>query len=236
MSDLSSLKFFTTRTHSCSYLDEQNATTLFLDPDTLPDQSLHSTLSHYGFRRSGHYLYRPHCEHCHACLSARVNVRQFQLNRRARRIIKRNRSVTVGWESPSSNREFYQLYARYIESRHRDGDMYPPNPEQFANFLMSEWSNTKFLCFRQQQKLLAVAVTDQLNDGFSAVYCFFDPDYHRQSLGTYAILQQIEICRQLQLPWLYLGYLIRDCQKMTYKTAFQPLEIYNGRTWIKDTP
>jgi arginyl-tRNA--protein-N-Asp/Glu arginylyltransferase len=132
----------------------------------------------------------------------------------------------------SFREEHYALYERYINARHADGDMYPPSVEQYASFLTSDWSKTSFIEFRLHEKLLAVAVCDELEGGLSAVYTFYDPDYEKRSLGTYAVLWQIEESRRRQLPSLYLGYWIRDCQKMSYKIAFRPIELLINGEWL----
>ena len=232
MSDLATLRFFSTPAHACSYLEDHQATTLFVDPHARITPALYSDLTRMGFRRSGDYLYRPHCGPCQACIPARVRVTDFTPNRSQRRIIKRNQDLRVEVVEPRFTNELYQLYSRYIERRHGDGDMFPPSQEQFASFLMSSWSETRFCCFRDQDdQLLAVAVMDQLADGLSAVYTFYEPNLPELSLGTYAILWQIAHCRDKGLPHLYLGYWIRRCRKMRYKEAFQPLELLRQDVW-----
>lgn len=231
MTDLSTLRFFRTPAHSCSYLEDRQASTLFVDPQAKLSPELYSELSLLGFRRSGDYLYRPHCEGCNACIPARVRVADFHPRRRHRRIEKTNRDLTVHREPARYTREFYNLYAAYIDQRHGDGDMYPPSEEQFTNFLTCDWADTHFYCFRRQGDLLAVAVTDQLADGLSAVYTFFDPTLAERSLGVMALLWQIRQCHHLELPYLYLGYWIDQCQKMAYKSQYQPLEILRSGAW-----
>lgn len=231
MTDLSTLRFFRTPAHSCSYLEDRQAATLFVDPQAQLSAELYSELSLLGFRRSGDYLYRPHCDECNACIPARVRVDDFHPRRRHRRILKANENVRVYREPARFTRELYSLYASYINHRHGDGDMYPPSEEQFTNFLTCEWADTHFYCFRQGGKLLAVAVTDQLEDGLSAVYTFFDPQLRERSLGVFALLWQIQQCQRLQLPFLYLGYWIHQCQKMNYKSEYQPLEILRSGAW-----
>jgi len=129
------------------------------------------------------------------------------------------------------DREIYSLYARYIDSRHGDGDMYPPSEEQFTGFLISHWSDTRFFCFRDSERLLAVAVVDRLQDGLSAVYTFYDPDEPGRGLGNLAVLWQLERCRREGLPYLYLGYWVQDCRKMAYKGDFRPLEQLRDNAW-----
>ena len=109
--------------------------------------------------------------------------------------------------------------------------MYPPNADQFRSFLLSHWSETTFLCAYLDAELISVAVTDTQIHGLSAIYTFFDPDYPSRSLGVYSILQQIEYCKQLGLPHLYLGYWVRDAQKMSYKTDYRPVELFSNGRW-----
>ncbi|VFT15858.1 arginyl-tRNA-protein transferase [Pseudomonas aeruginosa] len=128
MTELARLKFYATQPHPCSYLPEEQATTLFLDPSQPMDTQLYASLSEVGFRRSGDHLYRPHCQHCTACIAARIPVADFSPNRQQRRILKRNAELQVIRKRPSFNEEYYDLYRRYIEQRHADGDMYPAQP------------------------------------------------------------------------------------------------------------
>lgn len=236
MSNLSTLRFFTTPAHNCSYLEDRQATTLFVDPQARITPELYSELSLMGFRRSGDFLYRPHCAGCNACIPARIPVNRFQARRRHRRTWKANADIQARREPARFDPEYYQLYARYIERRHVDGDMYPPSEEQFQSFLMSSWSDTRFYGFRRGDELLGVAVTDRLEDGLSAVYTFFHPDFTERSLGNLAILWQIEECRRLGLPYLYLGYWVRECEKMAYKSDFHPLEILIDGVWREKIP
>lgn len=231
MTDLSTLRFFSTPAHACSYLEDRQATTLFVDPNANITPELYRELSGLGFRRSGDYLYRPHCKGCQACIPVRIPVADFSARRRHKRILKRNAAMQVEVIPARFSQELYRLYARYIESRHGDGDMFPPSEEQFASFLMSDWSDTRFCCFRRHGQLVAVAVIDRLRDGLSAVYTFFEPNMPELSLGTYAILWQIDYCLEQGLPQLYLGYWIRDCQKMRYKDQFAPLEYFADGHW-----
>ena len=129
--------------------------------------------------------------------------------------------------------EAYNLYHRYICERHADGDMYPPDRGQYEAFLNSVWECTRYFRFYDKDKLVAVAVVDVLEDGLSAIYTFFDPDAEQRSLGAYAILWQIEKTREMGLDYLYLGYWIRDCRKMSYKTDYRPLQLYIKSRWAE---
>jgi arginine-tRNA-protein transferase len=99
--------------------------------------------------------------------------------------------------------------------------------------LTSEWGVTQYLEFREGEKLIGVSVCDRLDDGLSAVYTFYDPDETRRSLGVYAILAQINKARSLGLSNLYLGYWIKQCEKMRYKIQYRPLELLINRRWMR---
>ena len=232
MTTLSDLKVFTTHPHQCSYLEEQQATTLFIDPATDLDVQTYSQLADAGFRRSGPHIYRPNCGDCNACISVRVPVAEFKPNQNQRKIINRNSDLEAVEIDNIHSDECYQLYHRYICARHRDGDMYPPTPEQYESFLSNELGNTRYFGLLQDGKLVAVAVTDVLENGLSAIYTFFDPDHSKRSLGSYAILWQIKKGIELELPYLYLGYWIKQCQKMSYKSDYRPLQLLVNNRWV----
>lgn len=232
MTELARLKFYATQAHPCSYLPTEQATTLFLDPSQPMDAQVYAELSEVGFRRSGDHLYRPHCQNCSACVPARLPAADFKLNRQQRRIRSRNADLQVQAARPTFSEEYYDLYARYIEQRHADGDMYPPNREQFSTFLVRDLPFSRFYEFRLDGRLLAVAVTDVLPNGLSAVYTFYDPDEEHRSLGRYAILWQIAETARLDLHALYLGYWIKNCRKMNYKTQYRPIELFVNQRWV----
>jgi arginyl-tRNA--protein-N-Asp/Glu arginylyltransferase len=231
-SSLRDLKVYTTYPHSCSYLQEQEATTLFVDPRSPVDSRLYSQLSVLGFRRSGSHLYRPHCNNCNACIPARVPVQQFRPRRSQRRAWNRNQDIQVRQLDSISTDEYFALYRRYIEERHRDGDMFPPMRDQYESFLSDEWGVTEYYRLELRGQLAGVAVVDRLDDGLSAIYTFFDPTLEQRSLGTYAVLWQIRKAVEDGLDYLYLGYWIKQCQKMSYKIQFRPLELYVNGRWV----
>lgn len=232
MTELARLKFYATQPHPCSYLPEEQATTLFLDPSQPMDVQVYAELSEMGFRRSGDHLYRPHCQRCTACVPARIPADQFTPSRQQKRILKRNAQIQVKAVRPAFNEEYYDLYVRYIEQRHADGDMYPPTRDQFSTFLVRDLPFARFYEFRLNGRLLAVAVTDQLPNGLSAVYTFYDPDEERRSLGRFAILWQIGEAARLGLQAVYLGYWIKNCRKMSYKTQYRPIELFVNQRWV----
>jgi len=227
------LNLFLTPPHECSYLPEQLATTVFVDPYIQKTQRLYTLLSSQGFRRSGDHLYRPHCEGCQACLSTRIPVYEFEMRRNQKRIWQRNQDLIIKPVAPVYKPEHFRLYYNYISQRHYGGGMDDATPERYLQFLTSHWADTIFYEFRLEKQLLAVAVVDVLATGLSAVYTFFDPAFEKRGLGTFAVLWEIEEVKRLGLEWLYLGYWIENCRKMNYKSNYQPLEYYSNFQWVR---
>jgi arginine-tRNA-protein transferase len=143
-----------------------------------------------------------------------------------------NQELKLTVATAGFNEEYFDLYRRYLNSRHTGGSMADPEEGDFKQFLYSKWSNTQFLEYRLDDRLVAVAVTDVVSDGVSAVYSFFDPEMVRHSLGTYCILKQIEYAKELELDFVYLGYWIKHHPKMHYKVNFKPLQIYRDEQWL----
>jgi len=227
-------EIFLSMPHPCSYLPGRTATSLFLDPRQPLNSQQYSGFMRLGFRRSGDLIYRPHCRECRACIPVRIPVDRFHPDRGQRRVWRRNQDLSMVSHPPIYNQEHFDLYQRYQAMRHPGGGMDDPDPQKYINFLGSRSIRTVFYEMRHLDKLLGVAVTDVLPDGLSAVYTFFDPAEKRRSLGSYAVLWQIELARQQRFPWLYLGYWIKECRKMAYKGNYHPLEILQDGLWVEE--
>ncbi len=165
----------------------------------------------------------------------RVPVSQFMMKRRHQRVLKRNQDLSSKNLAPHNQEEIWRLYERYINHRHADGDMYPANREQFDSFLVAGRPEARFTEYRLGEQLIAVAVSDELDDGLSAIYTFFDPDYADRSLGTYAILDLLHQTQLKALSHLYLGYWIQASDKMRYKAEFLPQERLSQAGWTLTT-
>ena len=235
MTNLNQLSFFATPEHECSYLPGESATTMFADPKANIDSELYTQLSALGFRRSGQHYYRPHCESCQACTPIRVNAQNFEPTKSQKRVLKKNIDLKGQMTPADFHEDHYLLYEKYILSRHSDGDMYPPSRDQFRSFLVQGNDNTRFIELTKDSQLIGVAVCDQLLDGLSAIYTFFDPDHASRSIGTYAIIWQIMEAQRLGLDFLYLGYFIKNCRKMAYKNNFSPFEARINNQWLSET-
>lgn len=228
------MKFGLTQEFSCSYLPDQREQLLvFVGDDNSAGKD---TYSHYellieaGFRRSGDQVYRPDCAGCNQCHSIRIDVANFTPSKSQKRILKRNQDLTTKL-SRQQKASYYPLYERYINQRHRDGSMFPASQEQYNNFINGSWLQPLFLECYQQQELVAVAVTDEFNQAYSALYSFFHPEMEKRSFGTYLILKQIEHAAKQNKSWLYLGYQIDTCAKMNYKSNFYPHERFFANKW-----
>ena len=224
------MKFGITAPFACSYLPEQDERLLIFMSDSVPTITEYDFLIGAGFRRSGTQVYRPHCEACKACESIRLPVDIFTASKSQKRIMKRNQDLTIHI-SDNDKPEYYPLYESYVNQRHADGSMYPATKEQYQGFILSPWNNALFIEIYATNELIGVAVTDNLASSLSALYTFFKPDQQQRSLGNFAILQQIELAKSLNKPFLYLGYQIDTCQKMSYKQNFLPHERFFDDKW-----
>jgi arginine-tRNA-protein transferase len=229
------IKIYLSAPHECPYIPSETASSLIIDPNLTIDRETLTFFTVNGFRRSGDVIYRPHCSRCNACVSVRIPVDDYRPNRSQKRTARRNRDLRVQTAPARYDDDHFDLYMRYQRSRHPDSEMCDPDPEQYRRFLVNDRHETLFYEMYEHDELAAVAVCDRLNDGLSAIYTFFAPEQAHRGLGTFAIVHQIAEARKLRLPYVYLGYWIAECQKMSYKTRFRPIQgLVNGSwQWIE---
>ncbi len=230
------LQFYTTSNYPCSYLADREARSQVATPAHLIDTPIYSQLVHAGFRRSGLFTYRPWCDGCRACTPVRLPVDRLQLTRSQRRALKKHSYLEAREMPLLPNDGHYELYDRYQARRHPGGGMDDDSREQYAQFLLESQVDTRLIQFSEAGKVLMVSIIDVLDDGISSVYTFFDPDIPGAALGTYNILWQAQLCQSLDLPYLYLGYWIKESPKMAYKGNFRPIQGYIEGIWRDLSP
>jgi len=231
MNDQTKLNFFASTPEPCSYLNDRHSISAFANPNVDMDMQTYSKLIQHGFRRSGGYVYRPHCPTCKECISVRVPVKQHKSSRNEKRILRLNIDIKINVSKGKFRQEHFDLYKRYMANRHGDGSMANPSQADYHRFLICDWTETDFIEFYLGKNLVAIAVSDITDSGLSAVYTFFDPEQHHRSLGHFSILSQIEEAKSRDLEFLYLGYWIKDCNKMRYKNRYKPLEGFIDDHW-----
>lgn len=225
------LQFYSTAPYACSYLPDRISRSQVVTPVHLVNTAIYSQLMRSGFRRSGPFIYRPCCDSCNACVPVRLPVDRLALSRSQRRAQQRHANLEVRERPLLYDDAHYCLYARYQAKRHSGGGMDEDNDDQYSQFLLASPMETRLMEFTENGVLRMVSVIDVMDDGLSSVYTFFDPDVPGASYGTYNILWQAAFCQQLNLPYLYLGYWIRETRKMTYKANFHPVQGYVNGVW-----
>ena len=224
--------FGLTKPFDCSYIIGNQEQLLTLT-DYEIDISLYERLLSLGFRRNGSSIYKPHCAACTSCKPIRVPVNEFIVSKRQKRTLKQN--CDFNWKLSDKNKsEYFLLYKDYIQARHSDGPMFPADKHQYDQFLLCSWLPDSFIEIYHQKKLIGVAVADILQNSVSAIYSFFDNEYSKNSLGSYMILVQIDLAKQLNKDYLYLGYQIDECRKMNYKKLYRPYEVLTEQGWREE--
>lgn len=233
---LQKLQFYVTTGYTCGYLPGKMAQSLIAAPQHLVNAEIYSSLIDQGFRRSGKFAYRPHCENCKECVSVRIPVDEFSPSRSQKRAFKKHQHLTVSIVPVDFYEEHYALYAAYQAARHLDvtnSEKEENGIEQYRNFLCQSNVESVLVEFRDQQELKMVSVIDIVHNGISAVYTFYDTTDASSSFGTFNIMWQAEWAKSLHLSYLYLGYWIKDSQKMAYKQNFRPLEKLIRNNWVR---
>jgi arginyl-tRNA--protein-N-Asp/Glu arginylyltransferase len=233
---LHKLQFYVTTPYPCGYLPGKLAQSLIATPHHLVDNNIYSGLIQQGFRRSGKFVYRPHCEQCNACIPTRVVLAKFTPSRSQKRAFKQHQDLVARILPLAYHQDHFELYASYQTARHAESENFDAekdDAEQYRQFLCMSNVESLIVEFRDaENQLKIVSMVDIVGNGVSAVYTFYDTTDHKASYGTYSIMWQTEWTKSLDLPYLYLGYWIAASEKMAYKQAFKPQEKLIDGEWI----
>lgn len=216
---------------TCVYLPAQRARMRYRYIEGCP-APLYQQMLEQGWRRFGRMFFRPACALCQECRSLRVAVAEFQPSRSMRRNLRENRDLEVRVSRPAMSSEHLGLYRRYHRdmAQRRGWEDRGIDPLDYYRTFIEGYEGFGYeLQVRLQRRLVAVALFDQVPEGLSAVYCFYDPRCRRRGLGVFAILQQVERARRLGLPWVYLGYFVAGNASMAYKARYRPHEMLDER-------
>lgn len=227
-----SITLFKSQEYKCSYLPHKIAQSIFIEPSGSIDTYQYSQLIQQGFRRSGTHIYRPECPECQQCVSTRIQIQKFLPNRSQKRCLNQWGNLKVELCELIFNQEHYELYQHYQQNRHHDDETAQDSKEQYHQFLLQSQVSSFLATFRDDKgTLLMVSLIDETTDGLSAVYTFYQVSSSHKGLGTYGILWQINLAKHLSLPYLYLGFWIKDSDKMAYKTNFSASQLLHQNTW-----
>lgn len=225
-------QFYVTGPGPCPYLEGRTERKIFALLGGGHAPRLHDTLSRQGFRRSQRVVYRPSCPGCAACVSARIHVARFRPSRSQRRILRVNRDVARSIDPALATPELFDLFRRYVESRHAGGEMSRMEFGDFAEMVEDSSVRSRIVAYRDGGgHLVAACISDVLDDGLSLVYSFFDPELPKRSLGRHIVLDHVAEAVRARLPKVYLGYWVPGSPKMAYKSGFSGLEVRIGGRW-----
>ena len=232
---LEKIQFYVTTEYSCGYINGRDAQSIVATPYKNINSINFNSLIKKGFRRSGQYVYKPNCKNCSACIPIRLLTSNFNASKSQKRVKKSLNKFSVKLLPLTFDKEHYDLYVDYQNKRHRSGDKGGDDMADYNDFLIKSNVNSKLVEFRLNNQLKMVTIIDIIKDGISAVYTFYDCNNQKLSLGTMSIIWLLELCKNENLPYLYLGYWIHESQKMKYKINFKPYELMINGVWQEAT-
>ncbi|MFC3070154.1 arginyltransferase [Phenylobacterium soli] len=236
------LRFFLTAPSPCPYLPDRFERKVFAHLPLADGAIVNDSLTQVGFRRSQNIAYRPACESCQACVSARIPADDYVFSRSERKTLARNEDLERRLVEPEATMEQFDLLRRYLTARHADGGMAEMTWPDYVAMVEDTAVRTHLVEYRLKStdgrpgQLMACALVDVMNDGLSLVYSFYEPGIGRRSLGSFVILDHIIQAGLAGVPYVYLGYWVRGSEKMDYKVRFTPIELLRPEGWTLMSP
>lgn len=235
------LRTFVHHSPNCGYIADRESSLDFKIMVDVTPAELESMLVR-GWRRFGPSYFRPQCSHCAECVGIRVDAAAWTPSRSQRRVLNQNSDITVLAGPPRTDAQRLDLYAKWHGFREQERGWEPsvldaegyaiefafPHP---AARELSYWLKTE-----TETKLVAVGLCDQTPNAWSAIYCYYDPDHAKRSLGVFNVLTQLLIAKQQRIPYVYLGYRVQPCRSMAYKSKFIPHELLFDRPGASEDP
>jgi leucyl-tRNA---protein transferase len=219
--------------HPCPYLPGRQAREEFFEVDDLPPELYHDFMDH-GFRRSGFLFYRPICGLCRECRPIRVVASEFNPTKSQKRVWRKNSDLDVRIGRPRFSGEKYKIYSDYLRIQHNRSQC--DSASQIGESLYSSAVETLEFEYRLRGRLVAASIADLCSRSLSSVYVYFDPEFADRSLGTFSAIREIIFCREHEIPYYYLGFLVADCPSMSYKSKFKPHELLDSSLeWVRPT-
>ena len=224
------LRLRVTRSQKCAYLCDQTEQRLATDISEHPQ--IHDRLAETGFRRVENWVYKPACPNCNACQPIRVKAAEFKPSRNIARIQAANRDLRRNQSTGRLSLDHYDVFQRYLGYRHEDGQMASMSFDEFSAMILNSPIDTILTEYvDSEDRLMGCILVDRQRDGLSAVYSFFQPEEDKRSLGSFMIVDLINKCNEIGLPYVYLGYYIEQSRKMSYKARFRPYQIFSDGAW-----
>jgi arginine-tRNA-protein transferase len=233
------LRFFLTAPSPCPYLPGRDERKVFAHLPLSDGPGVNDALTQVGFRRSQNIAYRPACEACDACTSARIPVQGYPFTRSQRRVLERNDDLSRHLVEAEATMEQFDLLRRYLNARHPGGGMSDMTWPDYVAMVEDTAVRTHLIEYRKPSgddgpgDLIACVLVDLLNDGLSLVYSFYDPNETKRSLGGFVILDHVIQASLTSLPYVYLGYWVPGSEKMAYKAKYRPLEVLKPGGWVR---
>lgn len=227
---------FVEENRECSYFDDEISDIRYRYIQKCTKEDYQNMLEH-GWRRFGHMHFVPECKNCTKCISMRIDVEKYTFSKSDKRVLAKNKDTEVYIQPPSLSIEHLKLYDKYHEhmSEKKDWSYSPITPSEYQrSYIDGNVDFAQEFLYVRNGDLVGVALTDVLPHSISSIYCYYDHDFEKYSLGRFSILAQIKVAKELNIPYIYLGYWIKNHFSMGYKEAYKPFEILKNRVSLDE--